>query len=500
MLSRVRDVGKLFELDSRSLALYRVLLGCVLLYDTAARLFEARAFYTDLGVLPRAPYVEQFQGRWSWSLHLLSGEASVQYVLFALAALCAAAFVAGYRTRLAALGSLLLLISLHNRNPFVISASDQLMRVLMFWTLFLPAGAAYSLDRALARDDAGPPRARVANVSAGTAAFILQVCLVYWFTAALKSDTAWWREGSALYYALSIDYLTTDFGRLLLGFPALLTALSYFTVAFEAAGPALLFLPRRNGPVRTAVVFAFVLFHLGMTPFLTLGTFPFVCAAMWSALLPAWFWERAAGRPARAAGPAAPTPPTTTLTVAAAATPMTTPEARRAPAWANALAAAFFAYTLLWNFATATAGRVVVPEQVAWVGHATGLAQVWNMFAPIPKKEDGWYVIPARLAGGGEVDLFRGGAPVNWAKPPDASALYPDSYWQKYLEYVWLADFAPLRLHYARYLCRQWNGAHDGADRLKTFDVVYMREDTPPPGRPLRPAEPLVVWRHDCQQ
>src|SRR5215217_1329769 len=145
MLSGVRDFVKLFELDYRSLALYRALLGGVLLYDIAARLSEVPAFYTDGGVLPRAPLVEQFQGRWSWSLHLLSGEASAQYLLFALAAAFAVAFAVGYRTRLATLGSLALLISLHNRNPLVISASDQLMRVLMFWTLFLPAGAAYSV-------------------------------------------------------------------------------------------------------------------------------------------------------------------------------------------------------------------------------------------------------------------------------------------------------------------------------------------------------------------
>src|SRR5687768_7346846 len=327
MLSSVRELSKLFELDHRSLALYRILLGCVLLYDIAARLSEATSFYTDGGVLPRAPYVEQFQGRWSWSLHLLSGEASAQYVLFALAAVCAASFALGYRTRLATLGSLLLLISLHNRNPFVISAADQLMRVLLFWTLFLPAGAAYSVDRALAEPEAPrPPR-----VSVGTAAFTLQVCLVYWFTAALKSGSEWWREGSALYYTLNIDYLTTDWGRLLLSLPALLGALSFFTVAFEAVGPALIFLPRRNGPVRTAVVFAFVLFHLCMTPLLTLGAFPFICAAMWSALLPAWFWERARSRFGRAPQTA---PESASQTESAAQT-----STRRAPAWANALAA-----------------------------------------------------------------------------------------------------------------------------------------------------------------
>ncbi|HEX8502255.1 MAG TPA: HTTM domain-containing protein [Pyrinomonadaceae bacterium] len=488
MLSSVRDVVKLFRLDYRSLALYRVLLGCVLLYDTAARLSETAAFYTDRGVLPRGPYVEQFQGRWSWSLHLLSGEASVQYVLFALAAACAAAFLVGYRTRLATLGSLLLLVSLHNRNPFVTSASDQLMRVLMFWTLFLPAGAAYSVDRALAvRGAAGgetAPPAGGAAVSAGTAAFTLQVCLVYWFTAVLKSDPEWWQDGSALYYTLNLDYLTTDWGRLLLSLPGLLTALSFFTIAFEVVGPALIFLPRRNGPVRTAVAVAFALFHLGMTPLLTLGTFPFVCAAMWGALLPPWFWERAARLRGRAPE-VAPGPDS--------------PDERRAPAWQNALAALFFAYALLWNFSTVTANRVGVPDRLAWVAHATGLAQIWNMFTPHPKKDDGWYVAPARLASGAEVDLFRGGAPVNWAKPADASSLYPSAYWQKYLEYIWLRDFAGLRPHYARYLCREWNDSHEGGERLLTFDLVYMREDTPPPGEPARPAEPAVVLRHECQ-
>ena len=479
----MKDVVKLFELDYRSLALYRVLLGGVLLYDTVARLREVPTFYTDGGVLPRAPLIEQFQGQWSWSIHLLSGAASAQYFLFALAALCAAAFLVGYRTRLATLASLLLLVSLHNRNPLVISASDQLMRVLLFWTLFLPVGAAYSVDRALAGPGAGrrPP-----NASAGTAAFILQICLVYWFTAALKSDPVWWHEGSALYYTLSIDYLTTDFGRAMLAFPELLRALSVFAIALETVGPALLFVPRRPWRLRTAVVFTFIAFHMGMILFLTLGTFPFVCAAMWSALLPAEFWERACRRLGRLGAWASSSlgPP--------AAAP------RRASAAANVLAALFFAYVLLWNLASVTAGRVSVPAQAEWVAHVTGLAQVWNMFAPYPKRDDGWYIIPAKLEGGAEVDLFRGGAPVNWAKPTSVSALYPNAYWQKYLEYLWLRDYAGLRIYYARYLCREWNAAHGGADALKTFDIVYMREDTPPPGRLEPPAESVVIWHHDC--
>jgi len=476
----VKDASKLFVLDYRSLALYRVLLGCVLLYDLAARAVEVPAFYTDGGVLPRAPLVEQFQSEWSWSLHLLSGAAAVQYVLFALAAAAAIAFIVGYRTRVATLLSLVLLISLHNRNPLVLSSSDQLMRVLLFWTLFLPVGAAYSVDRARAAEGA---ESRLSNASVGTAAFILQICLVYWFTAALKSDRAWWRDGSALYYAFNIDYLTTDLGRVLLTFPGLLRALSYLAIGLETTGPALLFFPRRNGAVRTAVVFVFILFHLCMTPFLTLGTFPFVCVAMWSSLLPAEFWERVGRSVGRLGGWASRLGP---------------PASARTPAWMNVLAAVFLVYVLLWNFASVTARRVGVPPSAGWVGHVTGLAQAWRMFAPLPKLDDGWYVIPAKLRGGAEVDLFRNGAPVDWAKPDPVVALYPNSYWQKYTENLWLRDFAQARLYYARYLCRTWNAAHGGDEELRTFDIVYMREDTPPPGRPSPLAEPVTIWQHDC--
>ncbi|HEX7173711.1 MAG TPA: HTTM domain-containing protein [Pyrinomonadaceae bacterium] len=478
----MKNVAELFRLDYRSLALYRVLLGCVLLYDIAARALEVAAFYTDGGVLPRAPLVEQFQSEWSWSLHLLSGASAVQYVLFALAAVGALALIVGYRTRVATLVSLVLLISLHNRNPLVLSSSDQLMRVLLFWTLFLPVGAAYSFDRAR-KGAAAAALSRPSNASVGTAAFILQICLVYWFTAALKSDRAWWHEGSALYYAFNIDYLTTDLGRVMLTFPGALRALSYLSIWLEAVGPALLFFPRKNGAIRTAVVFAFILFHLCMTPFLTLGTFPFVCAAMWSSLLPAEFWERVGKNFGRLDGWAARSG---------------APAVARTPAWMNVVAGVFFVYVLFWNFGPVTAQRVGVPARVGWIGQVTGLAQAWRMFSPVPKKDDGWYVIPAKLRGGAEVDLFRNGAPVDWAKPDSVVALYPNSYWQKYTENIWLRDFASARLHYARYLCRTWNAAHGGDEELRTFDIVYMREDTPPPGQPVPVAEPVIIWQHDC--
>lgn len=42
-----------------------------------------------------------------------------------------------------------------------------------------------------------------------------------------------------------------------------------------------------------------------------------------------------------------------------------------------------------------------------------GLNQKWDMFAPRPVVEDGWYVIDGTLRNGRHVDLFRNGAEVS---------------------------------------------------------------------------------------
>ena len=110
---------KVFSIDLRSLAAFRVALGGVLLVDLALRARDLTAHYTELGVLPRAAFAEHPVG-WlvPWfSLHA-HGPPAVQVALFVLAALLAAALAAGYHARLAACASWLLLVSLQNRNRF----------------------------------------------------------------------------------------------------------------------------------------------------------------------------------------------------------------------------------------------------------------------------------------------------------------------------------------------------------------------------------------------
>lgn len=192
----------LFGLDVRSLALLRICLAVLLLVDLWSRSLNLSAHYSDVGVLPRTLLIDEFLNPWEWSIHLISGQAFFQVGLFLLAAIAAVALLIGYRTQLFVVISWILLVSLHYRNGIVLNRGDTVFRVLLFWSMFLPLGAAYSVDSALDQTSNSRP-GRI--FSAASVAFIFQLCFVYWFAALLKDDYVWWGVGSDTYYALSLD-------------------------------------------------------------------------------------------------------------------------------------------------------------------------------------------------------------------------------------------------------------------------------------------------------
>lgn len=58
-------------------------------------------------------------------------------------------------------------------------------------------------------------------------------------------------DGTAVYYALSIDGWVTPLGAYIYQLPTLLMVLTFATVLLEAFGPFLLLCPVLTGPVRT---------------------------------------------------------------------------------------------------------------------------------------------------------------------------------------------------------------------------------------------------------
>jgi hypothetical protein len=174
--------------------------------------------------------------------------------------------------------------------------------------------------------------------------------------------------------------------------------------------------------------------------------------------------------------------------------------ARRLPrgTTAQVLAAALVLVFLAWNLCTI---RVLPGRFYAALTPAFSLLRVdqrWDMFAPYPSKEDGWFVIPGKLADGSEIDLVHPERPaVSYDKPRRAVDEWPDIRWHKYLERIWSAEYSSNRLYYGRFLCRSWNNKHPADQRLNSFRIIYMLEMSVPEGQTPR-VEERVLWEHDC--
>ena len=219
-------LNQVFDLDPRSLALFRVCVAALLLVDLAIRLQDFSAMYTEEGILPLS-LAGQYHEEWRWSLHFLSASTWFQGMLFALAGTCALALLAGWHARVAVILSWVLLVSLHARMPLVLNAGDSYLRLLLFWSMFLPLGKAWSLD-ALRRPQS-PAGAAESPLSVAGAAILLQVCIVYWYSGLAKLNEVW-LGGNAMDHLLRYSMLVKPPGEYLVDCHSLLEWLTRGTV------------------------------------------------------------------------------------------------------------------------------------------------------------------------------------------------------------------------------------------------------------------------------
>lgn len=478
MIKFKNKLQELFGIDIRSLALFRIGLALVLLGDLIVRLQDLKAHYSDEGVLPRSILIDFFLDPWSISLHVVNGNWQFQLVLFILQILFAIALLIGYQTRLATIVSWFLLLSLQMRNTMILQGGDIVMKVLLFWSMFLPLGAYWSIDQKLKKQT--PSSYQIASM--GTLGLLLQVCFIYWFSALLKTDPMWRVDGTAIWYALSIKQYTTPLGLQMLHYPHLLKILTLATFYLEAFGPFFAFSPIWTGPLRMVTVIAFLIFHLiGLNLTMELALFPYICAVAWIVFIPKWFWDKVLKKD---------------NPVHLSNTPFTPPW--KASWFSNLLASGFLLYIVLWNISTLGVSQPPFSPPPFIISSLFGVDQTWDMFAPYPLTADGWYVIPGKLKDGTEIDVFTNGKPINWKKPPSLSAVYPNDRWRSYLMNLYIEEEGEMHLPwYAQYLCRNWNRHHSEDKQLLSLDIYYMVKENSIEN-PNNPYEKVHLWHHEC--
>ena len=175
-------------LDLRSLALGRALMGLSLLLDLRERLRDLEAFYTDDSCCPRAvtlgggdPRLRQTD----FSFYFATGAPWTVTLLLCCGGASAVSLMLGYNTQLSCFLCWLHWRSIEARNGPIHQAGDLLLRLMLWWGLFLPLGALWSLDAHLAGEVFG---GEISISGLPALGFVLQLGSVYFFTALVKVD------------------------------------------------------------------------------------------------------------------------------------------------------------------------------------------------------------------------------------------------------------------------------------------------------------------------
>lgn len=461
----------LFGIDLRSLAVFRVGLGAVLLWELLDRMKGLEEHYTRYGVVPGS-VLESLAAHPVYSLHLLNDTVAFQATLFAIALLAAFMLLIGWRTRLATVVSFILILSLHSRNPLLLHHGDSLVRFLLMWSMFLPLGAVASVD---ARRRS-PPAVASPVLSVGSAALLLQGFFVYLVATISKLQyDAWW-DGRALYAVVNKASYARPLGEYVAQFPELLEFFSHATLFVEGAIPLLLFSPWRRDVCRVLAVLMGIGLHAGIYSVVDVGTFQPVTSLALFPALPASLWNRL-GWPL---------------------------EQDSALAWrprrsSETLVGFLLAYTIGSNALALGAGMHAMPEPLQTVGRTLRLDQRWRMFANTDVTIQGWWVVIGTLENGVEVDLLHGTPKVSFQRPERYYREMPNMAWRTYWSSISRDHYAPFRPWMGRYFCRWWNRDAEPLLQVQTVRVVYVQElSYKPELRGVLPPRELVVT--DCRE
>jgi predicted DCC family thiol-disulfide oxidoreductase YuxK len=295
-MSVLAHLKKTFSFDYRSLALYRFLIGLLVMCDVIYRWEDLTNFYTDVGLIPRSIFVSEMAMPWSFSFHLANGSYAFAAGMFALHFLFGLMLVFGYKTRWAMFGAYLMTVSVHNRNWLVNNGGDDVLRAILFLSIFLPLNRRFSLDAALTKErEPGTERFSIWGL-----AFFFQVFAIYFVSYVLKDSDIWRTNFTAVFFSSRLDIFATPLGIWLRDFPFAGKAITFLSIYLEWLGPLLLvgaFLFRTYWwQLRTFLVVTFVCFHFGIFLTMNIGLFTFICEAMWMLFLPGPLWDRLGAR------------------------------------------------------------------------------------------------------------------------------------------------------------------------------------------------------------
>jgi predicted DCC family thiol-disulfide oxidoreductase YuxK len=264
--------------SSAPLGLFRLAFGSLIVASLLLLFPDRDTWYSNHGVMTTAATDAYNQAHIQAPyMNVLHGVAEPWLTLFLLVVLIAAICLAlGLWTRLASIIVFIGLNGLHNRNHLINSGADAVMMVMAGYLMFAPAGVACSLDR-LRRVLRGEEDEEAPLILPWAQRFIqLQVAILYLISFVNKWAGDKWRDGTAVYWSMSLPELQRFPTPLLNAHHmSVVNIVTYGTLAIELALAFLVWVPR----LRLYVLAAGTLMHVGIEYSMNIPLFSFLMIA-----------------------------------------------------------------------------------------------------------------------------------------------------------------------------------------------------------------------------
>lgn len=439
-----------YQLDVRALAFLRIGVAALVITDLCIRCCDLEAHYTDWGVI--SVHLLKIRG-WQngfWSFHTLSGGLTWQVILFALHFAVAIALLVGFRTRYITPLLWVFTLSLHNRNTFIAQSGDDLLRLVIFWGIFLPWGNCYSISK-------NATNQRQQHFSLAGLGFLILIASVYFFTVNLKTSPEWRSEGTAIYYALSLDQIRWLLGDWLYQYPSLMKALTHTVYYIEVIIPFFILLPIRKQWPRIVAFLLLIGLHIGIGLTLYIGLFYLINIITAIGFLPASVFNR--------------------LKIPYS---FAWRQQNRAPKrWQQqvrlVIVVSVISLNLISNLSYCGWFSFTLRKEI-WKGiYMLRLDQYWGMFSPSVLKDDGWLVYRGFDKNGQMFDLYKQTDTVDFKKPTSVVDMYSSDRWRKFAENYQSGFRGYLHQPYCRWYLNHWNKQHPERP-MQRLEVYFIDE------------------------
>ena len=260
------------ETSPDALCYFRIFLGFFLFLNGISLIPDFEAWY-GVGVNSLLPLNDSFKLYSNFRINIFKWlsptEASAWFVLITYT-LASFALMVGFKTRVSAIITFILLVSLQNRNYTILNSGDTLMRCMLFVLMLSPSGVKFSID-AWIREKKGLPKTE--SISYTTVRLLqLQFALVYFATTLFKLKGYDWVDGTAVYYTSRL----TNFQRfaipLIFDLPSLTKFFTWTALAIEFAMGVLIWVKEW----RKWVLLSGIALHMGIEITMSIGFFEWV--------------------------------------------------------------------------------------------------------------------------------------------------------------------------------------------------------------------------------